>query len=129
MSRFLSSLKVEQFDTEANEGRGNWRLLESLSYASDILGIIITVPKGFITDFATIPREVPGASTILARGNLAATVHDYLYDITCPLNITRETADSILKEATIAQGCQDWVAELFYEGARIGGESHWRLNG
>lgn len=128
MSQFLTKLDVEQVEDVSDEGRGTWKLLSPLGYQSDLLGVILTVPIGFVTDFASVPR-VPIAFWFFAdRGNSAATLHDWLYttdsSLTHPVK-DRETADAILKEAAMAQGCPSWVAYALWAGVRIGGESHW----
>lgn len=124
MSAFLSKLVVEQVDTEAGEGRGSWQLVQPLVYRSASLSIELTVPIGFITDFASVPR-VPFVFDWLGdRGHLAATLHDWLYSTPHPLP-HREAADDILYEALLAQGVGEIEATLIYEGVRIGGGSHY----
>ena len=54
MNRFLTPLKVEKVGYD-KAGRPCWRLLEDLVYLSDRWGRIV-VPKGFITNFASVPR-------------------------------------------------------------------------
>jgi hypothetical protein len=125
MAKFLTTLKVEQLESESHEGRGTWKLLEPLVYESDLLKTTLTIPAGFVTDFATIPRGIGAFDLLGARANLAATVHDYLYDNPEVVNHVRETADSVLHEAAIAQDCPDWVADALYDGVRVGGWAYW----
>ena len=49
ISSFLLPLKIE-------ENEGKWTLLAPLKYRSELLERVITVPKGFITDLASVPR-------------------------------------------------------------------------
>ena len=128
MSQFLTKLDVEQVEDVNEEGRGTWKLLSPLVYQSDSLETTLTVPAGFITDFASVPR-IPFAFWFLAdRANEAATLHDWLYttdsSLTHPVT-NRSMADAILKEACLAQGCPSWVAFCLWAGVRIGGGSHW----
>lgn len=128
MSVFLTELRAAKpiFD-QSSDGRGTWRLLEPLEYSSDLLGGIVSVPAGFLTDFASVPR-IPVA--FLFMGNQvheAAVVHDWLYSTHAfeGKPITRETADQVFREACIACGSYGWKAWLFYKGVEIGGAGPW----
>lgn len=126
MSEFLNKLQIEQVEDISEQGRGTWKLLSEFKYQSDILQQIIIVPVGFVTDFCSVPRD-PVIFTLLGdRYNYAGTCHDYLYDKTCTLNITRLEADKILKEMIIVQGGSKFIANLYYLGVRIGAGSHFR---
>jgi hypothetical protein len=128
MSQFLTKLEVEQVEDTKEQGRGTWRLLSPLEYLSDLLKGKLTVPAGFVTDFASVPR-LPIAFWFLGdRANEAATLHDWLYTSDNGKHpvASRSIADAILKEATVAQGCPQWVAFFLWLGVRIGGASHWK---
>lgn len=81
MSRFLAPLRVEPIGKRGwgPFKRTVWRLLAPLDYASDLLGTVIAVPQGYVSDFASVPRFLP-ISWYLAgdTGQWAAVVHDYL---------------------------------------------------
>ena len=62
MSAFLTELQMEN---ATGKDDGHWRLIAPLVYQSDVAGMIFTVPTGFITDLASVPR-VPIAY-LLAR--------------------------------------------------------------
>jgi hypothetical protein len=145
MSRFLSRLQVEEMDEDGSaDQRGSWRLLSPLAYQSDILGRTVTVPAGFITDFASTPR-IPVIYEL--AGNVrhkAAVIHDNLYTVQ---SCDRETADAVLREAIavidtleIIKAMADGAGEIeldalttfywirrntMFAGVRIGGASHW----
>lgn len=110
------------------EGRGTWKLIAPLEYQADD-GTVYSVPIGFITDLASVPR-IPLLFDIFGdRADLATTLHDWLYSID-PVTgrhpvADRETADKLLKEAALSQGCSIEVAEALFLGVRAGGESHW----
>jgi hypothetical protein len=73
VSQFLTTLDCRETD----EFGGLWTLLAPLAYDSEIVGGIITVPAGFVTDFASVPRYLPIAYAAEAgKGNKAAVVHD-----------------------------------------------------
>jgi hypothetical protein len=123
MSKFLSTLEVELLNDATNAGRGTWQLLIPLVYQSDVAAHVFTVPAGFKTDFASVPR-VPIAFLLTAdSAHEAATLHDYLYSTHC---VTRSLADAVLREAAIASGVPAWRAALMWAGVRVFGGAFWR---
>ena len=123
MAKFLSKLDVEQVEDRREEGRGTWRLLSPLIYRSDVADDTFVVQKGFVTDFASVPRIPLVFDWLGDRGNLAATLHDRLY--TKPHMVRRSMADRILLEALIVQGVPRLAALARWLGVRIGGASHY----
>ena len=119
MSKFLDTLKVSLIKPATADYRGHWALKAQFRYQSDLLGQVITVPKGFVTDMESCPR-LPGV--FLAFGEvskMAAVIHDYLY--THPTTVTRSEADAVLREACIVEGVSKWRAYGIWLGVRIGG--------
>lgn len=122
MSKFTTQLEVELVDPDAASGRGTWRLVSPLVYQSDVAKITITVPAGFVTDFASVPR-IPIAFLLTGdTGSEPAVVHDYLYSTGMLL---RSTCDLVLKEACLATGMPLWRAWMIYAGVRVGGANHY----
>jgi hypothetical protein len=119
MSRFLTPLDIREKD----EFEGTFELLAPLVYISDLLDDVITVPAGFITDFASVPRLPFAYLVVGGKGNKAAVVHDWLYS--GGLTVTREQADKVFAEALAASGYGALVRGLMYSGVRLGGASHW----
>jgi hypothetical protein len=100
---FCSKLVVEVSSFE-----GLFVLDEPLIYYSAILGKEIRVPKGFPTDFASIPRLFQNIIQVNGKHRPAAVVHDYLcavvdndLDWAVPelRGITQGLADKIFREA------------------------------
>ena len=120
---FESKLDVELKDGDAAQGRGTWIVKSPLVYHSDVAGTV-TVPVGFVTDFASVPR-LPVVFMFLGDiASEAAVVHDWLY--TAPHDgVTRATADAVLYEAVRATGFGKLRAWLLWAGVRLGGASHW----
>lgn len=116
---FLSPLDVVLVDDQA----GTWRIDSPLVYFSEVIGGWITVPTGFQTDFASVPR-VPLLYVLYAnRGRRAAAVHDHLYRTG---SATRAICDTVFREALIADG-ESWpVAWAMWAGVRIGGMFAYR---
>lgn len=127
MSKFITHLRVEEIVDGSDDGRGTWQLLFPLIYESDILNSeVVAVPEGFITDFASVPR-IPVAFLLAGGyGRMAAVIHDYLYTTH---QVSRETADSIFREALLAMGEPAWRVELMWMGVRVGGEGPWTADG
>lgn len=123
VSKFLSHLEVELVDDKANDGRGSWRLLRDLVYQSDVALETFTVPAGFVTDFASVPR-VPFAFLLCGDScHAAAALHDFLY--TAPHLVSRCVADDVLHEAAHSTGVPSWRCWLVWAGVRLGGASHF----
>lgn len=111
---FLSQLDCKLVD----EQKGTWTLDSPLVFFSEILGGKVTVPAGFVTDFASVPR-VPVAYLLYAnRGRKAAVVHDYLYRRGEP---DRETCDAVFREALAADGEGFFVSWAMWSGVRLFG--------
>ena len=70
----------------------------------------ITVPRGFVTDFATWLKPT-------GKYSMAAVVHDFLYSI----KAGRSYADSIFKEMMMRGGCSRFRINMMYYGVRAFG--------
>jgi hypothetical protein len=96
MSEFLTPLRVEETD----EFGGLWTLLAPLRYRQRSLGRVITVPAGFVTDFASVPRILGVYDLEGGKCNKAAVVHDWLYSMgSIAGGVDRKAADQVLREA------------------------------
>lgn len=117
----MSELEVKLSEDDS------WELLKCYTYESLNYRIKITVPKGFKTDFASIPR-LPFIFWFLGdRGHEAAVVHDYIY---ARALVDRKTADGIFREALHnICGMNSFLCTIYYLGVRIFGGSHYDRNG
>lgn len=127
VSRFITDLDVRKLGRDASaDRRGTWRLLQPLVYHSDVLRRTLTVPDGFITDFASVPR-LPVAFLLTAEaGHEAAVVHDFLYTTH---EVERRVADAVFEEALLVGDEPRWRAWLMWAGVRIGGSGPWKAAG
>ena len=82
----------------------------------------ITVPAGFKTDMASIPRFFWRVLPPIGRYDKAAVVHDYLYHFN---GVTRKQADDILLEAMHVLKVVNWQCNVIYGGVRVGGGKPW----
>jgi hypothetical protein len=87
----------------------------------------VIVPRGFVTDFASIPQplQILHASVSIGRYGNAAVVHDYLY---WRQDCTREQSDNILAVAMTDAGVSFLERQLIYQSVRQFGQSAWDGN-
>jgi len=106
------------------DGR-NWIVRQPLVYTIGVSQDSLTVPVGFVTDFASIPQVFHS----LLRQNgfylLPAVVHDYLYwNRTC----TRDQADQILHLGMIENKVPGPQRVAIYAAVRAAGSFAWKAN-
>lgn len=103
-----------------------WMLVEDFNYILGSTRVSITVPKGFVTDFASIPQAFWGFGfSPNGKYSRAAIVHDYLY---WSQGCTRSEADNILLIAMKESAVPTATRDAIYQGVRIGGSSSWDAN-
>lgn len=87
-------------------------------------GQTFTVPKGFVSDGASIPQMFWGliAPCIDGRTVRAAIIHDWLYSTAI---LSRKQADQIFLQFLLADGFTTWKAYTCYYAVRIFGSSHY----
>jgi len=112
--KFLTKVDVHR-DAE-NEG-GEWIVDNPLVFVSDILGTI-TVPEGFTTDFASVPRLPIAFAVFGGVAEAPAVVHDYLYSET---DTERSICDAVFLEAMEAVGISWWKRRAMWLAVRAAG--------
>ena len=122
MSLFTKPLLVTPYP----DGK-TWCLMEDFSYAigSENSRNRVDVPKGFTTDFASIPSFLWFALPKWGKYGNAAVIHDYLY---YDQSTTRLKADNIFLEAMMVLEVPVWQRFSLYTGVRIAGWWAWWLN-
>jgi hypothetical protein len=83
---------------------------------------IYTVPAGFKSNFASVPRVLQLLFSKRDVYSAASVLHDYLYT---SKEISREKADLILKEGMLVLGSSKTSAYLFWLAVRLFGWSAW----
>lgn len=104
-----------------------WEL--SKDWNVTVRGTKETLPKGFLTDGASIPRilwRVCGHPMATKR-IIPAIVHDAIYAGTI-LGFTRKEADEIFRDGIIEAGWPKWKAHIEYAALRLFGSPHWRAS-
>ena len=98
-------------------------LQKPLHYKSDILGKIVVIPKGFVSDGASVPRLLWTIYPPFGQYLEAAIVHDYY----CVLGhkgespIDYKVAADVFKEAMQVCKVSWWRRNKMYWAVRIGG--------
>lgn len=92
---------------------GKWELQRPLKWINRD-GLVIEVPKGFVTDYASVPRLPLVFSIFGNTAHAEAVLHDYLYSI----KWDREDADKMFYEAMLSQGVSKWKAYVMYLAVR-----------
>lgn len=125
MSSFTTPLRVEFID-----GR-DWRVCEPFTYCIGSLAEpigTVTIPAGFVTDFASVPRVLWNLLPPTGLYGKAGVLHDYLYR---RLLLTRRECDNLLLEAMQALGVPGLTCAAVFLGVRLGGwvtYRHYRKN-
>lgn len=115
MSHFKSELVLKA----VHKG---WEVMEDFTYYSELIGRDITVPSGYFTDLASVPRVmrwmVPVAN---AKNRKAAVVHDYLCTHGRELGIVRsqKESDKIFREALGSLGLGRFRSGVMYYPVRF----------
>lgn len=122
MSQFTEILVVSPLA----DGR-TWYLRKAFSYdvGREGSGETISVPAGFLTDFASVPRPLWWLYPRWGRYGNAAVIHDFCY---WQQQYGRKQADDIFLEAMEVLEVGSFNRYLFYAAARLFGCIAWRKN-
>ncbi len=85
----------------------------------------VTVPKGFVTDFASIPPIFFSLLRPDGEYTYPAIIHDYLY---WTQSVPRDQADQIFQRAMEDFQVNSMVAFVIYRAVRWGGQFAWDAN-
>ena len=102
-----------------------WIVDEALEYEVD--GKQYFVPKGFVTDFASVPRVFWAAFPPCDKYTPAAVVHDYLYWMQFE-DCNRICADEILLSAMESSGVDHVTRQSMYRAVQFFGKKAWDDN-
>lgn len=108
----------------STDGDEVWRLVADFHARVD--GMAFTVPAGFVTDGASIPRFLWRlcGHPLETRRFPIAVLHDWLY--AADLGLTRQQVDEIYRDGLIALGFSKWAANVEYYAIRLFGGGHWQ---
>lgn len=112
---YITELKYEPASGTNIWGRPQYKLTSPLEYYSKEYDVKIVVPKGFKTDFATIPSWIPGLRPKNGKWAKASVVHDYL----CKSDMTKRLADRIFYYAMLDDNASKFTAFVLWTAVRI----------
>lgn len=102
----------------------NWVLMDSFDF-TDQMDNNVTVPDGFVTDFASIPRPFWIVLPKWGKYGYAAVIHDWLnWDQTN----SREYADTVLLQGMRVSDVAPIVQTIIYKAVRLFGSLAWYRN-
>ncbi len=97
-----------------------WEVLTPIDYACN--GVDVTVPAGFVTDLASVPRPLWSLFPPHGEYAKAAILHDYLYQLKIG---TRASADKAFLSAMESLGVPAWKRWPLYAAVRVFGGAAW----
>jgi hypothetical protein len=103
----------------------HWIVRQPLTYRVGISSATVTVPVGFVTDFASIPQALQSIIRQNGLYILPAVVHDYLY---WKQACTREQADQLFMLAMIENKVADVHRIAIHSAVRAAGSFAWDGN-
>jgi hypothetical protein len=106
-------------------GNKKWELLTDFSY--HVGGYpsvdVITVPAGFVTDLASVPRALWSIFPPHGRYAKAAIIHDYLYEFAIG---SKEYADNVFLEAMEVLGVPAYKRKMMFWAVRLFGRGKYK---
>ena len=119
---FLTPLVVEVM-----ESGKKFKLHYDFTYLWKREYIEIHVRRGFITDFASVPRIFRIIIPKLGKWNKPAVIHDAIYqDVVAEHRFSRKEADIIFRDSMLDLGVSSWRVSVMFRGVRILGHFAWR---
>lgn len=112
---FLTSLDLRAYKP------GEWVVLLAMVFVA-ASGARYIVPRGFITDLASIPRFLRGLFNVNGLSREPAVLHDWLY---CMQQTTRAEADALFLEALKVAGVGWGTRYSMFLAVRAGGWMYW----
>lgn len=118
---FTDTLLLESLGTK-------WRLIYPFRfyYLTKGVKLEVTIPKDFITDFASTPTWAYPFFPPVGIYNKATIMHDYLYDRNCHYKLSRRQADLFFLQAMKVLKVPFIQRICMYLAVRIGGRRRFR---
>lgn len=113
MSSFTKPLKGEILDN------GCIVLTESFEWYDSETKAITKVPKGFVSDFASVPQILQFLIPKIGKYSKPAVLHDFLCEEFKLGNNTRKFADDTFMEAMKVKGVNWFQRGIIYAGVRL----------
>ena len=127
----ITSLAIILIPEEFKQNRRIAALAATFGFVAYLPGrrhIAVAVPKGYVTDFASIPGWIQWLIAPFGRHSEAAVVHDWLYTLgTKGDSKSRKLADQTFRRALEIVGVKIIRRNLMYWAVRAGGASGFGL--
>ena len=109
--------------TPLQEGEG-FKLVKSyrVQFQTDISDWFLTVPKGYVTDLASIPGVFRAVFRTWGKHTCAAICHDVMYSYGAG---TKEMADDLFEALMLYDGVEEDDATVMAAAVRLFGVGHW----
>lgn len=117
MSKFLTNLVLK--DLEENEGI--FMIVETLVYYSSLLNKEISIPRGFETDLASVPRIPLVYLSWGGKAHREGVLHDYLFRKNSEPVVSFLLANRIILEAMESRGKPFYIRYPIFVGVCVGG--------
>lgn len=108
--------------TPADVDMRRWRLIQDTTVCLEN-GDCYTIPEGFVTDFASVPRCLWWLLPPMGRYGKAALLHDWLYSVR---TTSRKEADEIFLDAMLMMGVRKLIALAMFVAVRLFGWTRWK---
>lgn len=119
----MPNLSNAEVKLQAVQGEpGFWITLDVCDYCTPE-GDVVVVPKGFVTDLASIPRALWAILPPFGRYTAAALVHDFLY---FKQDRERHLADMVFLNAMKELNVRRWKRGSMYRAVRMFGNRPWK---
>ena len=102
-----------------------WYLSTDMTWTLPKSARTILIPRGFVTDFASVPTTFWAWMPPTGRYGLPAIVHDWLY---WDQRFSRSEADDIFDAALADLSVSSWRKFVLYRSVRWFGGKYWREN-
>lgn len=95
--------------------------LEGLAYPDSLDRSLryIIVPKGFSTDFGSVPQLFQGFISPVGNASKAYVLHDFLCVLAYEGRLSRANADRIFKEALKQVQVKPLMVDILYKAVRL----------
>lgn len=103
----------------------NFALTEPMTFVIGSSGKSVTVPAGFVTDYASVPRSLQWMIGKQGRYSRATVLHDFLYWTQI---CSRKQSDNLLWIMMAQSGVPGTQRSTITDGVELGGGPAWKRN-
>lgn len=86
------------------------------------------IPKGFTTDFGSVPKKFRSIISNVSKFNVAWLLHDYMYSKFCSINISKSDADILLRRNLEYLGMSYVDRWIVYYSVKYFGKKRFRTD-